>query len=36
MPSVCDNKIKTADDVQQDNNIRDEAVENFEQKVYVD
>lgn len=36
MPSVCDNKIKTADDVQQDNDIRDEAVENFEQKVYVD
>ena len=22
MPSVCDNKTKTADDVQQDNNIR--------------
>ena len=36
MPSVCDKKIKTADDVQQDNDIRDEAVENFEQKVYVD
>ena len=36
MPSVCDNKTKTADDVQQDNNIRDEAVKDFEQKVYVD
>ena len=35
MPSTCDTKRKIADDIEQENIVRDDAVEEFDEKVYI-